>query len=73
MTVLLVSCVIALAVLVVVQGLVLLEMVRQTSQIRRVLDLDDRPVPISLGDLAGRPLREPARSVCKTAKASSSC
>ena len=63
MTVLLVSCVIALAVLVVVQGLVLLEMVRQISQIRRVLDLDDRPVPISLGDHAGRPLREPTRSV----------
>jgi hypothetical protein len=61
-TVLLVSALVALAVLVVVQGLVLLEMVRQTSQIRRVLDLDDRPVPISLGDLAGRPLREPARS-----------
>jgi hypothetical protein len=38
-------------------------MVRQISQIRRVLDLDDRPVPISLGDHAGRPLREPARSV----------
>jgi hypothetical protein len=28
-----------------------------------VLDLDDRPVPISLGDLAGRPLPEPARSM----------
>jgi hypothetical protein len=38
-------------------------MVRQTAQIRRVLDLDDRPVPISLGELAGRPLPEPARSL----------
>jgi hypothetical protein len=62
-TVLIVACLVALAVIVVVQGLVLLEMVRQTSQIRRVLDLDDRPVPISLGDLAGRPLPEPARSI----------
>jgi hypothetical protein len=62
-TVLLVACVIALAVLVVVQGLVLLEMVRQTAQIRRVLDLDDRPTPISLGELAGRPLPEPVRSL----------
>jgi len=62
-TVLIVCVLVALAVLVVVQGLVLLEMVRQTSQIRRVLDLDDRPVPISLGDLAGRPLPEPARSI----------
>jgi hypothetical protein len=61
-TVLIVVCLVALAVLVVAQGLVLLEMVRQTSQIRRLLDLDDRPVPISLGDLAGRPLPEPARS-----------
>ena len=61
MTVLIVTCLVALAVLVVVQGLVLLEIVRQTSQMRRALDLDDRPVPISLGDLAGRPLPEPAR------------
>jgi hypothetical protein len=61
-TVLIVACLVALAVLVVVQGLVLLEMVRQTSQIRQALDLDDRPVPISLGDLAGRPLPEPARA-----------
>ena len=63
MTALLVASVVVLAVVVVVQGLVLLEMVRQTAQIRRVLDLDDRPTPISLGNLAGRPLPEPARSL----------
>jgi hypothetical protein len=62
-TVLIVVCLVALAVLVVVQGLVLLEMVRQTAQIRSALDLDNRPVPISLGELAGRPLPEPARSL----------
>jgi hypothetical protein len=62
-TALIVVCLVALAVLVVVQGLVLLEMVRQTAQIRRALDLDDRPVPISLGNLAGRPVPEPARSL----------
>jgi hypothetical protein len=60
MTTLLVVSVVVLGVLVVVQGLVLLEMVRQTAQIRRVLDLDDRSTPISLGSLAGRPLPEPA-------------
>jgi hypothetical protein len=63
MTAFLVASVVVLAVVVVVQGLVLLEMVRQTAQIRRVLDLDDRPTPISLGNLAGRPLPEPARSL----------
>jgi hypothetical protein len=63
MTVLIVVSLVALAVIVVVQGLVLLEMVRQTAQIRRVLDLDDRPTPISLGSLAGRPLPEPARGL----------
>jgi hypothetical protein len=63
MTVFLVVSVVALAIVVVVQGLVLLEMVRQTAQIRRVLDLDDRPTPVSLGTLAGRPLPEPVRSL----------
>jgi hypothetical protein len=63
MTVLIVVSICALAVLVVVQGFVLLEMVRQTSQIRKVLDLDDRPTPVSLGELAGQPLPEPARAV----------
>jgi hypothetical protein len=62
-TVFLVVSVVVLAVVVVVQGLVLLEMVRQTAQIRRVLDLDDRPTPISLGTLAGRPLPEPASAL----------
>jgi hypothetical protein len=62
-TVLIVTALVALAVIVVVQGLVLLEMVRQTAQIRRVLDLDDRPVPMSLGELAGRPLPETARDL----------
>jgi hypothetical protein len=63
MTAFLVVSVVVLAVVVVVQGLVLLEMVRQTAQIRRVLDLDDRPTPISLGSLAGRPLPEPASAL----------
>jgi hypothetical protein len=63
MTAFLVVSVVVLAVLVVVQGLVLLEMVRQTAQIRRLLDIDDRPTPISLGYLAGRPLPEPARAL----------
>jgi hypothetical protein len=63
MTILIVVGVVAVGVLVVVQGLVLLEVVRQLAQIRKVLDLDDRPVPISLGSLAGRPLPEPARGV----------
>jgi hypothetical protein len=59
MTVLLIVSVVVLAVVVAAQGLVLLEMVRQTAQIRRILDIDDRPTPISLGNLAGRPLPEP--------------
>ncbi len=63
MTIFLVVAVVALGLLVVVQGLVLLELVRQVSQMRKELDLDDRPVPISLGELAGRPLPEPARGV----------
>ena len=63
MTILIVVSIVAVGVLVVVQGLVLLEVVRQLGQIRKVLDLDDRPVPISLGNLAGRPLPEPARAV----------
>jgi hypothetical protein len=62
MTILIVCVLVALAVLVVGQGLVLLELVRQMAQMRRELDLDDRPVPISLGERAGRPLPEPARS-----------
>lgn len=63
MTTLIVVNVVALWLLVVVQGLVLLEAVRQISQIRRALDFDDRPIPVSLGALAGRPLPEPARAV----------
>jgi hypothetical protein len=62
MTALLVTAVVVLAVLVVFQGLVLLEVVRQLSQIRRELDFDDRPVPISVGKLAGKPLPEPVRA-----------
>jgi hypothetical protein len=62
MTTLLVVNVVALWLFVVFQGLVLLEMVRQVSQVRRQLDLDNRPVPVSLGELAGRPLPEPARA-----------
>jgi hypothetical protein len=63
MTTLIVVSIVVLGVLVVGQGLVLLEMVRQTAQIRRVLDLDNRPVPISLGKLAGQPLPGPARGL----------
>jgi hypothetical protein len=63
MTALLVVGVVALAVLVVFQGLVLLEAVRQIAQIRRELDFDDRPVPFSLGRLAGRPVPDTARAV----------
>jgi hypothetical protein len=62
-TVLIVVAVVVFGLLIVFQGLVLLELVRQTAQIRRTLDLDDRPVPISLGELTGRPLPEPARGV----------
>lgn len=62
MTTLIVVNIVALWIFLVFQGLVLLEMVRQVSQVRRQLDLDDRPVPIGLGELAGRPLPEPARA-----------
>jgi len=63
MTAFLVAVLVALAVLVLFQGLVLLEVVRQLSQIRRELDFDNRPVPVSVGNLAGHPLPEPARAV----------
>jgi hypothetical protein len=63
MTTLLVVAVVALLLVVAFQGLVLLELVRQVSQVRTQLDLDDRPIPTSLGELAGRPLPEPARAV----------
>jgi hypothetical protein len=63
MTALIVVSIVALWVLVVFQGLVLLEAVRQISQIRRELDFDDRPVPFSVGRLAGRPVPELARAV----------
>ena len=62
MTTLIVVNIVALWIFLVFQGLVLLEMVRQQAQIRRQLDLDDRPVPLSLGEIAGRPLPEPARA-----------
>ncbi len=65
MTALIVVGIVAVGVLVVVQGLVLLEVVRQLAQIRKVLDLDDRPVPISLGNLAGRPVPEPANGAVR--------
>jgi hypothetical protein len=63
MTIFLVVAVVALGLLVVFQGLVLLELVRQVSQIRNQVDLDDRPVPISLGELAGRPLPDGVRGI----------
>jgi hypothetical protein len=63
MTTFLVVNVVVLWLIVIFQGLVLLEMVKQTSQLRKQADLDDRPIPISLGRLAGRPLPEPAKAV----------
>ena len=71
MTALLVAVVVALAVLVIFQGLVLLEVVRQLSQVRRELDFDNRPVPVSVGNFAGRPLPEPARAAWSESGASS--
>jgi hypothetical protein len=64
MTTLIVVNIVALWLFLVFQGLVLLEMVRQVSQVRRQLDLDNQPVLLSLGELAGRPLPEPARAAC---------
>jgi len=63
MTTFLVVNVVVLWVFVIFQGLVLLEMVRQTSQLRKQADLDDKPIPFSLGRLAGRPLPEPAQAL----------
>jgi hypothetical protein len=62
MTTLIVVNIVALWLFLVFQGLVLLEMVLQVSQVRRQLDLDNQPVLLSLGELAGRPLPEPARA-----------
>jgi hypothetical protein len=62
MTTLIVVNIVALWLFLVFQGLVLLEMVRQVSQVRRQLDLDNQPVLLSLGERAGRPLPEPARA-----------
>ena len=63
MTSFLVINVVVLWVFVIFQGLVLLESVRQTSQLRRLADLDDKPIPFSLGRLVGRPLPEPAQAL----------
>ena len=63
MTALIVVSIVGLWVLVVFQGFVLLETVRQIAQIRKALDFDDRPVPVSVGRLAGRPLPEPVRAL----------
>ena len=63
MTALVVVSIVVLLALVIFQGLVLLEAVRQIAQIRRELDFDDRPVPVSVGRLAGQPLPEPARAL----------
>jgi len=63
MTTFLVVNVVVLWVFVIFQGLVLLESVRQTSQLRRQADLDDKPIPFSLGRLVGRPLPEPAHAL----------
>ena len=63
MTTFLVINVVVLWVFVIFQGLVLLESVRQTSQLRRLADLDDKPIPFSLGRLVGRSLPEPAQAL----------
>jgi hypothetical protein len=60
-TTFLVVNIVVLWVFVVFLGLVLLEAVKQISQIRRELDFDDRPVPVSVGALAGQPLPDLAR------------
>ncbi|HEY7148983.1 MAG TPA: hypothetical protein VH420_06005 [Gaiellaceae bacterium] len=62
MTTFLVVNVVVLWAFVVFQGLVLLEAVRQISQIRRELDFDDKPVPVSVGALAGKPIPDPVRA-----------
>jgi hypothetical protein len=61
-TTFLVVNVVVLWAFVVFQGLVLLEAVRQISQIRRELDFDDKPVPVSVGALAGKPIPDPVRA-----------
>lgn len=62
MTTFLVVNVVVLWAFVVFQGLVLLEAVRQISQIRRELDFDDKPVPVSVGALAGKQIPDPVRA-----------
>jgi hypothetical protein len=49
--------------LVVFQGLVLLEVLRQIAQIRQRLDLDNRPITISMGELSGAELPANIRDV----------
>lgn len=51
----LVVAVILLGVIAVVEGLVLVEVVKQVAQIRQRVDLDDEPQPISLGAKVNRP------------------
>lgn len=46
----------AVVVLVVLEGFVLVEMIRQVAQLRHRLNLDDRPMPTSIGEWAGRPV-----------------
>jgi hypothetical protein len=46
----------AVAVLAVLEGFVLVEMIRQVAQLRHRLNLDDRPMPTSIGEWAGRPV-----------------
>lgn len=46
----------AVAILAVLEGFVLVEMIRQVAQLRHRLNLDDRPVPTSLGEWGGRPV-----------------
>lgn len=46
--------VIVLGIIAIVEGLVLVEMVKQVAQIRHRVDLDDEPEPISLGSRASR-------------------
>jgi hypothetical protein len=48
--------VVALSALVLLEGLMIAEVLRQIAQLRFRLTLDDRPVPVSLGAAAGEPI-----------------
>lgn len=45
--------------LAVLEGAVLVEMVKQVAQLRQRIDMDDQPLPISIGLQAGKPFPRP--------------